>query len=105
MLSHAESSLALAKIVAPRYQDLVKRNAVSQQETDQANQNLAAQTANVHAAAAAVSRLEQMRGFEKIVAPFDGVITLRKTDFGDMVNAGNAGTGRELFHISQSNIV
>jgi hypothetical protein len=52
-----------------------------------ANQNLAAQTANVQAAAAAVSRLEQMQGFEQIVAPFDGVITLRKTDFGDLVNA------------------
>src|SRR3979409_1069735 len=46
-----------------------------------------------------------MQGFEKIVAPFDGVITLRKTDFGDLVNAGNAGVGRELFHISQNNIV
>src|SRR5207253_2108349 len=43
--------------------------------------------------------------FEKIVAPFDGVITLRKTDFGDLVNAGNAGVGRELFRISQNNIV
>jgi RND family efflux transporter MFP subunit len=105
MLSQAESSLALAKIVAPRYQDLVKSDAVSQQETDQANQNLAAQTANVQAAAAAVSRLEQMQGFEKIVAPFDGVITLRKTDFGDLVNAGNAGVGRELFQISQTKIV
>jgi RND family efflux transporter MFP subunit len=105
MLSQAESSLALAKIVAPRYQDLVKSDAVSQQETDQANQNLAAQTANVQAAAAAVSRLEQMQGFEKIVARFDGVITLRKTDFGDLVNAGNAGVGRELFQISQTKIV
>jgi RND family efflux transporter MFP subunit len=46
-----------------------------------------------------------MQGFEKIVAPFDGVITLRKTDFGDLVNAGNAGVGRELFRISQNNIV
>ena len=46
-----------------------------------------------------------MQGFEKIAAPFDGVITLRKTDFGDLVNAGNAGVGRELFRISQNNIV
>jgi RND family efflux transporter MFP subunit len=46
-----------------------------------------------------------MQGFEKIVAPFEGVITLRKTDFGDLVNAGNAGVGRELFRISQNNIV
>jgi RND family efflux transporter MFP subunit len=105
MLQQAETSLGLAKITAPRYQELIKSNSVSQQEVDQNNQNLAAQTANVQAASAAVSRLEQMQGFEKILAPFDGVITLRKTDFGDLVNAGNAGAGRELFHISQNNIV
>jgi RND family efflux transporter MFP subunit len=105
VLSQAETGLALAKVTAPRYQELIKTNSVSQQEVDQNNQNLAAQTANVQAASAAVSRLEQMQGFEKIVAPFDGVITLRKTDFGDLVNAGNAGIGRELFRISQNNIV
>jgi len=101
VLAQAETSLALAKTTAGRYQDLIKTNSVSQQEVDQNNQNLAAQTANVKAASAAVSRLEQMQGFEKIVAPFDGVITLRKTDLGDLVNAGNAGFGRELFHLSQ----
>ena len=105
MLSQAETSLALAKTTAPRYQELIKTNSVSQLEVDQNNQNLAAQTANVQAATAAVSRLEQMQGFEKIVAPFDGIITLRKTDFGDLVNAGNSGVGRELFRISQNNIV
>src|SRR6201993_3192636 len=105
MRQQAEASLALAKVTAPRYQELIKTNSVSQQEVDQNNQNLAAQTANVQAASAAVSRLEQMQGFEKIVAPFDGVITLRKTDFGDLVNAGNAGIGRELFRISQNNVV
>src|SRR5580765_8821060 len=99
MLQQAETTLALAKVTAPRYQELIKTNSVSQQEVDQNNQNLAAQTANVQAATAAVSRLEQMQGFEKIVAPFD--VTERKTDFGDLVNAGNSGTGRELFRISQ----
>jgi RND family efflux transporter MFP subunit len=101
----AETTLALAKVTAPRYQELIKTNSVSQQEVDQNNQNLASQTANVQAAEAAVSRLEQMQGFEKVIAPFDGVITLRKTDFGHLVNAGNAGVGRELFRISQNNIV
>ena len=105
MLKQAETNLALAKVTAPRYQELIKTNSVSQQEVDQNNQNLAAQEANVQAATAAVGRLEQMQGFEKIVAPFDGVITERKTDFGDLVNAGNAGIGRELFRISQNNIV
>jgi RND family efflux transporter MFP subunit len=105
MLNQAETSLALAKVTAPRYQELIKTNSVSQQEVDQNNQNLAAQEANVQAVTAAVGRLEQMQTYEKIVAPFDGVITERKTDFGDLVNAGNAGTGRELFRISQNNIV
>src|ERR1700731_168495 len=105
MLNQTETSLALAKTTTPRYQELIKSNSVAQQEVDQNNQNLAAQTANVQAAAAAVSRLEQMQGFEKIAAPFDGVITLRKTDFGDLVNAGNAGVARELFRISQNNVV
>jgi RND family efflux transporter MFP subunit len=101
----AEAGLALAKVTAPRYQELIKTNSVSQLEVDQNNQNLAAQEANVQAAIAAVNRLEQLQGFEKIVAPFDGVITLRKTDFGDLVNAGNAGVGRELFRISQNSVV
>jgi RND family efflux transporter MFP subunit len=105
MLDQSKTNLALAKVTAPRYQELIKTNSVSQQEVDQTNQNLAAQEANVQAAGAAVSRLEQMQGFEKIVAPFDGIITERKTDFGDLVNAGNAGTGREMFRISQNNIV
>src|SRR5205085_3225073 len=105
VLQQAETNLALAKLTAPRYQELIKTNSVSQQEVDQNNQNLAAQTANVRAASAAVNRLEQMQGFEKIVAPFDGVITSRKTDFGNLVNAGNAGVGGELFRISQNKIV
>ena len=105
MLNQAQTSLALAKVTAPRYQELIKTNSVSQQEVDQNNQNLAAQEANVQAATAAVGRIEQMQSYEKIVAPFDGVITERKTDFGDLVNAGNAGVGRELFRISQNNVV
>src|ERR1700681_5318 len=105
MLNQAETSLGLARVTAPRYQELIKTNSVSQQEVDQNNQNLAAQEANVQAATAAVGRLEQMQTYEKIVAPFDGVITERKTDSGDLVNAGNAGVGRELFRISQNNVV
>jgi RND family efflux transporter MFP subunit len=105
MLTQAQANLELAKVTAPRYQELIKTNSVSQQEVDQNNQNLAAQEANVQAASASVSRLEQMQGFEKIVAPFDGIITERKTDLGDLVNAGNAGMGHELFRISQNSIV
>jgi RND family efflux transporter MFP subunit len=101
VLGQVRANLQLAGITAERYQDLIKTNSVSQQEVDQNNQNLAAQQANLQAAIAAVGRLEQMQGFEKVYAPFDGVITERKTDVGDLVNAGNSGVGRELFHISQ----
>src|SRR5258708_165081 len=62
MLSQAETSLSLAKITAARYQDLIKTNSVAQQEVDQNNQNLAAQTANVQAASATLSRLAQLQG-------------------------------------------
>ena len=79
MMTQAQANLKLAQVTAPRYQELIKTNSVSQQEVDQNNQNLAAQEASVQAATAAVSRLEQMQGFEKIVAPFDGIITERKT--------------------------
>jgi RND family efflux transporter MFP subunit len=101
MVGQVRANLELARITAERYQDLIKTNSVSQQEVDQNNQNLAAQQANLQAAIAAVGRLEQMQGFEKVYAPFDGVITARKTDIGDLINAGNSGVGRELFHISQ----
>jgi RND family efflux transporter MFP subunit len=100
-LSQTDANLELAKITASRYQDLIQTKSVSQQEVDQNNQNLAAQQATQQAAAANVGRLEQTQGFEKVFAPFDGVITERKTDFGDLINAGNDGTGRELFRVSQ----
>ena len=54
----------------------------------------------MQAASAEVGRLEQLQGLEKIYAPFDGVITARKTEVGDLINAGNSGLGAELFRIS-----
>jgi RND family efflux transporter MFP subunit len=100
MLTQAQANLQLATVTAARYRDLIKSNSVSQQEVDNNNQNLNAQTANVQAASAEVGRLEQMQGFEKIYAPFDGVITARQTEVGDLINAGNSGVGAELFQIS-----
>src|SRR5438445_6177870 len=100
MLAQAKANLELATVTSARYRDLIKLNSVSQQEVDNNNQNLNSQTANVQAASAEVGRLEQMQGFEKIYAPFDGVITARRTDVGDLINAGNSGVGAELFRIS-----
>ncbi len=101
VLRQTQAALALAKVTAGRYLELIKINAVSQQETDQATQNLAAQKANLQAATADGNRLQQMQGFEKIVAPYDGVITERKTQVGQLVNAGNVGPKQELYRISQ----
>jgi RND family efflux transporter MFP subunit len=104
-LSQVQANLTLAGITAKRYQELIKTNAVSQQDVDQNNQNLQAQQANLQAAAANASRLQQMQGFERVVAPFDGIITQRRTDIGDLVNAGNGGTAFELFRISKIDTV
>jgi RND family efflux transporter MFP subunit len=100
MLAQAQANLQLATVTSARYRELIQSNSVSQQEVDNNNQNLNSQTANVQAATAEVGRLEQMQGFEKIYAPFDGVITARKTEVGDLINAGNSGLGAELFRIS-----
>jgi RND family efflux transporter MFP subunit len=100
MLAQAQANLQLATVTSARYRDLIKSNSVSQQEVDNNNQNLNSQTANMQAATAEVGKLEQMQGFEKIYAPFDGVITARKTEVGDLINAGNSGLGAELFRIS-----
>jgi RND family efflux transporter MFP subunit len=100
MLTQAEANRQLASVTAARYRDLITSHSVSQQEVDNNNQNFNAQTANVQAASAEVHRLEQLQGFEKIYAPFDGVITARKTEVGDLINAGNSGVGAELFRIS-----
>jgi RND family efflux transporter MFP subunit len=101
-LATADANLNLAQITANRYQDLLKTNSVSQQETDNAIGALAADKATVQSNQANVSRLEQLQSFEKIYAPFDGVITARKTDIGDLIDAGAAGGPKtELFDVAQ----
>ena len=104
-LAQGQATMKLANITATRYRELIKTDAVSQQDVDQNNQNLDAQQANVQAESANVSRLEQLQGFEKVVAPFDGVITQRQTDIGDLINAGNGGTGFELFRMAKINVI
>ncbi|HWZ50717.1 MAG TPA: efflux RND transporter periplasmic adaptor subunit [Granulicella sp.] len=104
-LDQNKANLTLAGITAKRYQDLSPTNAVPQQMVDQNNQNLSAMKASTEAAQANVNRLEQMQGFEKVVAPFDGVITQRLTDIGNLINAGNSGNGAQLFRIAKINVV
>ena len=79
---------------------LRKSDSVSQQETDEKLGDLESKSAVVEAAAANVKRLEETQAFQKIYAPFDGVITARNIDIGDLINAGSNGPGKELFHMA-----
>lgn len=101
MVSQTQANLTLAQVTANRYQGLIHTNAVAQQEVDTNNQNLSAQQATLQAAQANVKRLEELQSFERVVAPFDGVITQRLINEGDLINAGNGGTGAQLFRISK----
>lgn len=102
-LKSAEADLELAKTTSERYQNLLKLNSVSKQETDVAVSSAAAKLAAVEAAQANVRRLSQLQSFEKIYAPYSGIVTQRNTDIGDLINAGSAttnNTAKELFHIA-----
>jgi RND family efflux transporter MFP subunit len=99
-LDTAQANLNIAKITASRWQDLVSTGSVSQQETDQAVSNLSAVKAAAESSAANVRRLEELQSFEKVYAPFDGIITARNTDIGALIDAGANTQPRELFHIA-----
>lgn len=98
----AQANLELASVTKNRYQGLLKSNAVSQQDVDNAVGNFNANKSIVEADKAAVEQYSALASFEKIYAPFDGVITARNTDIGDLINSGS-GTGvkTDLFHIAQ----
>ena len=101
-LATAEANLNLSQITATRYADLLKSDSVSKQDADNAAGDYAAKQATVHSAQANVSRLEELQAFEKIYAPFEGVITARNTDIGALIDSGSSGgTRTELFHIAQ----
>jgi len=105
----AQTNAALAKITADRYQGLIAQNAVSQQDTDNALSALAARNAQVTSAQANVKRLEELQSFERIIAPFDGVVTARNRDIGQLITPAGATTttgtasataAREVFDIA-----
>jgi RND family efflux transporter MFP subunit len=101
-LATAEANLNLSKITATRYADLLKTDSVSKQDADNAAGDYEAKQATVQSAQANVRRLEELQAFEKIYAPFDGVITARNTDIGALIDSGSSGGARtELFHIAQ----
>jgi RND family efflux transporter MFP subunit len=101
-LSTAQANLRLAEITKNRYEDLLKTHAVAQQDVDNAVGTYNANKSIVEADQANVKQLEALQSFEKIYAPFDGIITARNTDVGALVDSGSGGGVKtDLFHLSQ----
>jgi RND family efflux transporter MFP subunit len=101
-LSTAQANLELATITKNRYQGLLKTHAVAQQDADNAVGTYNANKAIVQADQAAVDQYATLVSFERIYAPFDGVLTARNTDIGDLINSGSStGAKTDLFHIAQ----
>ncbi|MGA2391305.1 MAG: efflux RND transporter periplasmic adaptor subunit [Candidatus Sulfotelmatobacter sp.] len=98
-LATAEANQNLSQITAARDENLLKTHSVSTQERDNAVNGYAANQATVESNKANVSRLEQLQAYEKVYAPFDGIITARETDIGALIDAG-ANAPKELFHIA-----
>ena len=97
-LKSVQANLELAHTTAVRWQNLLEKHAVSKQETDQAVSDFASKQAAVDASAANVRRLEQLQSYEKVYAPFDGVITARETDVGALIDGDSS--PKELFHLA-----
>src|SRR5580658_4633491 len=101
-LATSEANLDLSKITNDRYAGLLQSDSVSKQDADNAAGDFAAKKATVQSAQANVKRLEELQAFEKIYAPFNGVISARNTDIGALIDSGSSGGARtELFHIVQ----
>ena len=100
-LRTAQANAAVARSTANRVAGLVATESVSRQEGDDRTGAALAADAQVAAQEANVARLRQLQGFERVVAPFNGVITARLTDVGALINAGDT-KGAELFRIADT---
>jgi RND family efflux transporter MFP subunit len=101
----AQANSKLASITAHRTEDLLKSQSVSTQERDNAAGALAADKAIVSSREADVARLEELQSYEKIYAPFDGVITARNTDIGDLITSGSGTRNSELFREQATSVL
>jgi RND family efflux transporter MFP subunit len=99
-LATARANLVLAEITARRNEELLKTRSVSTQDRDNANGALAADKAIVQSNEGNVARLEQLQSYEKVYAPFDGIITARNTDVGALIDADANSPAKELFHLA-----
>ncbi|HTB15881.1 MAG TPA: efflux RND transporter periplasmic adaptor subunit [Bryobacteraceae bacterium] len=104
-LATAEANLTLSQSTMVRWQELLRKDAVAKQETDDRVGDFQAKKATVDSGRANVKRLEDMVSFEKVYAPFDGVITTRNTDIGSLINAGNGGLAQQLFTLAATDVV
>jgi RND family efflux transporter MFP subunit len=94
--------LSLSAITAKRYEDLKNTDSVSKQDVDNAEGDYEAKKAAVASAESNVRRLQELQSFEKIYAPFDGIITARNTDVGHLINSGAGTPQTELFHMAET---
>jgi RND family efflux transporter MFP subunit len=101
VLAKAQADANLANITTRRWQHLLASDSVSKQEADEKSGEAAAAQATVLAAKADVDRLDALETFKKIVAPFDGTVTARRTDVGDLITA-NSDSGPELFTVADT---
>lgn len=99
-VDQSKASLDLAKVTSDRWTELLKTASVSEQETAEKTADYAVQKANVEAAQANLERLNDLKQFDLVTAPFPGTITARNTDIGQLIAAG---TGPELFRLAQTN--
>jgi len=114
-----KADLNLSRITVERWRRLAKGGVVSRQDADQKEADFAVSEAQVaraqasintaqetvHANEANLHRLEDLKAFARITAPFDGVITNRNVDIGTLINSGNSGSAREMFHIAQIDVL
>ena len=99
-LGTAKANYGLAQTTAARYEALLKSDSVARQDVDNAVGAAQAKKAMVDSATDNVKRLEQLQSFEKVYAPFDGVLTARNTDIGQLIGSGSGGGSKELFHVA-----
>ena len=102
-LATAQANYDLSRTTAERYQTLLKTDSVAKQDVDDRVGDLQAKKAMLDSAAFNVRRLEEMQHFQKVYAPFDGVITARNIDIGALIDAGGNAPGKELFDIAATN--
>jgi multidrug efflux pump subunit AcrA (membrane-fusion protein) len=110
-LKRAQASAELGRVTNSRTASLVEKGWSTLQRGDQDRLNYTAEAAAVDVAKAQleaqraeVERLEKLVGFERVAAPFDGVLTERNIDVGSLVTA-DASAGTSLFSMARTNML